>query len=182
MAKWYFLSLLAASLALTGPSHAVDKITPAVHEEIAQAWEDVGRQVRDWLGGWREHFAFPVSREERPLISTMLRHREKLGLSENQARQLEQLRDNFQKESIRKEADLRVAEMDLKALLEAEAVDMTKVEEKIREIERLKGDLRLARIRAIEKGKEQLTAEQRKKLQEMLSDQRMTRSHFWGER
>ncbi|HWO43147.1 MAG TPA: periplasmic heavy metal sensor [Candidatus Eisenbacteria bacterium] len=182
MVTWYFLSALVACVVVAGPSYAVDKITPAVHEELAQSWEDLGRQVRDWLGGWREHFAFPVPREERPLISTMLRHREKLGLSEGQARQLEQLRDNFHKESIRKEADLRVAEMDLKALLEAESVDMRKVEEKIREIERLKGDLRLARIRAIEKGKEQLTADQRKKLQEMLSDQRMTRSHFWGER
>jgi hypothetical protein len=50
-------------------------------------------------------------------------------------------------------------------------VDMAKVEAKVREIERLRGDIRLARIRSIEKGKAQLSAEQRRKLQELEADQ-----------
>ena len=104
----------------------------------------------------------------------MLRNRDKLGLSDAQVRNLEQLRNDFQKESIRKDADLRVAEMDLNALLEAQNVDMAKVEAKVREIERLRADLRIARIRAIEKGKEQLTADQRKKLQELLAESQFT--------
>jgi Spy/CpxP family protein refolding chaperone len=47
---------------------------------------------------------------------------------------------------------------------------MAKVEAKVREIEKQRADLRLARIRAIEKAKEQLTADQRKKLQEVLKE------------
>jgi Spy/CpxP family protein refolding chaperone len=100
----------------------------------------------------------------------MLSHRDKLGLSADQVRQLERLRSDYEKESIRKDADLRIAEMDLQTLLDSPAVDMGKVESKVREIEKLRADLRLARIRAVEKGKEQLTSEQRQKLQELLGE------------
>ena len=110
------------------------------------------------------------------MISLLLRNREKLGLSDDQVKKLEQLRSDFEKETIRNEADIRVAEIDLNNLLQAQSADLAKVEAKIRDIERLRADLRIARIRAIEKGKALLTAEQRKKLQELLSDQRFTRS------
>lgn len=182
MNKQVFFGLLMISLSLPTAAFPVDKPKPALHEDVAQTWDDLSRELREWFSRWREHFSSGTSREDRPLISTLLRNREKLGLSADQVKHLEQLRDNFQKESIRKEADLRVAEMDLNSLLEAQPVDMAKVEAKIREIERLRADIRLARIRAIEKGKDQLTADQRKKLQDLLSDQRLTRSQPKGER
>ena len=50
---------------------------------------------------------------------------------------------------------------------------MAKVEAKVREIERLRTDLRIARIRTIQKGKEVLTADQRKRLQELLAEQQI---------
>jgi periplasmic protein CpxP/Spy len=104
----------------------------------------------------------------------MLQNREKLGLSSDQVKRLEQLKTDFQKESIRRDADVRVAEMDLKSLLEAQPVDMAKVEAKVREVERGRADIRLARIRAIEKAKELLTADQRKKLQEIMGERSVT--------
>jgi hypothetical protein len=178
MKKQFFVGLLMILLFPLTAAFPIDKPTPALHEDFAQTWDDIGRELREWLGRWREHFGSGgTAREERPLISTMLRNRERLGLSADQVKNLEQLRDNFQKESIRKEADLRVAEMDLNSLLEAQPVEMTKVEAKVREIERLRADLRLARIRTIEKGKDQLTADQRKKLQDLLSDRLTARSH-----
>jgi hypothetical protein len=154
---------------------AIDQLNPAVHEEITQAWDGLGREIRGLFGRWREHFGAALAPEDRPLVSIMLRNREKLGLTGEQTRNLERLRTDFEKESIRKDADLRVAEMDLKSLREGQSVDMSKVEGKVREIERIRADLRLARIRAIEKGKEQLTADQRKKLQEMLAEPQFTR-------
>jgi Spy/CpxP family protein refolding chaperone len=51
---------------------------------------------------------------------------------------------------------------------------MPKVEAKVREIERHRGDFRIARIRVLEKAKEQLNAEQRKKLQELLAEQQFS--------
>jgi Spy/CpxP family protein refolding chaperone len=155
---------------------AVDGVK-AFHEEMAQAWDGLGQEIWGLFGHWRDHFAAGTTTEDRPLISMMLRHREKLGLTGEQTRSLERLRTDFEKEAIRKDADLRVAEMDLKSLRESQSVDMSKVEAKVREIERLRADLRLARIRAIEKGKEQLTADQRKKLQELIAEPQFTRTH-----
>jgi hypothetical protein len=153
---------------------AGDAPEPVIYQEVAQSWDDLGRELQDLFGRWRGYFLPGVPQEERPLISLMLQNREKLGLSDDQVKRLEQLRTEFQKESIRRDADVRVAEMDLKGLLEAQPVDMAKVEAKAREIERWHADVRLARIRAIEKAKELLTADQRKKLQEIMGEHSVT--------
>jgi hypothetical protein len=166
------ISLL--SLTLTGGAAAFEGAKPVIDQQFAQGLDDLGRELREWFGRWGEYFGSgTVKSEERPLIAFMLRNREKLGLSAAQVKNLEQLRNDFQKESIRKDADLRVAEMDLSGLLGAEKIEMAKVEAKVREIERLRADLRIARIRTIEKGKELLTADQRKKLQELLAEQQI---------
>jgi hypothetical protein len=155
---------------------SVGEARPAVHEQLGRAWDEVGRELRDLVDQWRKRLGGGApSSEERPMISIMLRNRDRLGLSADQVSKLEQLRTDFEKASIRHEADLRIAEMDLRTLLEAPSVDMKKVEAKVREIERSRADLRLARIRTIEKGKEELSAEQRNKFQELMSDSRLTR-------
>ncbi len=172
MKKQILSALLVAALSAPYAQPVLSSEQPrfAPREQLAQSWEDYGRQVRDWFGRWWDRLSPVSTRGEGPLISLMLRNREKLGLSDDQVRRMEQLRTDFEKEAIRKDADRRVAEMDLESLLDAPNVDMTKVEAKVREIEKIRADLRLARIRAIEKAKEQLSADQRKKLQEMLTE------------
>jgi Spy/CpxP family protein refolding chaperone len=64
--------------------------------------------------------------------------------------------------------------------LQAQNRDLAKIEAKIREIERLRGDLRIERIRAIEKAKALLSADQRKKLNDLLMDQPFSRFQSWG--
>jgi Spy/CpxP family protein refolding chaperone len=163
-------------LFLARPASAADPVKPpAFHEELGQAWGVLGRELQGLFERWQEHFGSMATSEERPPISMIIRNREKLGLSAEQVRNLERLRNDFEKESIRKEADIRVTKMDLDDLLAAQPVDMTKVEAKVREIERLRADLRFARIRTVAKGKEQLSADQRKKLEELLSESQLTR-------
>jgi Spy/CpxP family protein refolding chaperone len=106
---------------------------------------------------------------ERPLITIMLHHRAELGLSPDQVRRLEALRGEFAREAIRRDADIRIAELDLAALLEQEPLDLAKAETKVREGAQLRADLRIARLRAIEQGKAVLTPEQRARLQAVLS-------------
>ena len=177
MERNVLLTLLTCFVFLSSPAAATEpgKTRPVVHEELVDTWDDLTRGLRDWVNRTREHFSAKAPREERPLISIMLRNRDKLGLSTEQVRNLEQIRNDFERESIRRDADLRVAEMDLTNLTEAASVDMGKVEAKVREIERLRAEQRLARIRSIEKGKQQLTAEQRKKLHELVSESQLTR-------
>ncbi len=165
------LGLFLAFLALAAPAVASEPATPipATHEEVGRTLGDLIGQLHDLGSRWREHFA-PSPRSERPLITLMLRYKDELGLSPDQVQSLERLRADFQREAIRRDADLRIAEMDLAALLEKDPVDLGQVEAKLREVERLRVDLRLARIRAIEQGKAQLTAEQRAKLRTLLAE------------
>jgi hypothetical protein len=161
--------LASAAGAVAGDRLVGDAAVPVVHEEMARSlgelveqFEGLGNQVRD-------HFT--LRDQPRPLISIMLSHREELGLSSGQVETLEGLRAKFQKEAIRAEADLRVAEMDLSQLLSKERADMTAVEAKIREIEKRRADLRVARVRALESGRAVLSADQREKLRTLLAEQ-----------
>jgi Spy/CpxP family protein refolding chaperone len=169
---WWLVLLFFVWLFLTRPAYAADPI--AFHEELGQAWSVLGRELEGLFGRLQEHLGSMGAREEGPSVSAIIRNREKLDLSSEQVRNLERLRKDFEKQSIRKEADIRVAKLDLQALLDAQPVDMTKVEAKVREIERLRADLRFARIRAAQKAKEQLSVEQRQKLDELLAESQFT--------
>jgi len=144
-----------------------ERSRPSVPEELTDAWERFQRALQDWGGRMAERFGRAGSREDRPVISQLLNNREALGLSADQVRKLEQLRDGFQRQSIRNDADLRIVELDVAAFLENDPVDLVKLEAKMREGEKLRTDLRLARIRAIEQARGLLNAEQKKKLQEL---------------
>jgi hypothetical protein len=107
---------------------------------------------------------------EAPWVSLALRYAQELGLSAEQVRQLEALRTGFEKQAVRQSADIRVAELELRELLEADPVELSKVEAKLRQAAALETDLRMARIRALEQGKAVLSAEQRGKLKQRVSE------------
>ena len=166
------IGILASTALVLIAAHPGRAAEPAIglvsHEELGQALDDLAGQIRGLGDRWRGHFSDPAG--ERPAITIMLAHREELGLSSAQVQALERLRSEFQREAIKRDADLRVAEMDRATLLQADPVDLGKVDAKVREIERARGDLRLARIRAIEQGKAQLSQDQRVKLAALLAD------------
>jgi hypothetical protein len=173
---------LCLGLAAAVPVAAQGGSRPSVHDEMGRAFGEAGRELEQWTSRLREHFgpgpgpaggAPPFG--ERPLVSYMLAHRAELGLSPQQVEALERVRADFQREAIRRDADLRVAELDLEALRRQDPVDMGQVEAKIREIERLRADFRVGQVRAIEQGRAQLTAEQRERLRAMVAEPRMPR-------
>jgi Spy/CpxP family protein refolding chaperone len=173
----FLISLLL--LTLSGEAIGAEDKKPAPRDDSI---EELGKDFRDWLARWWKYFGGTTAQEQQPVISLMLRNRERLGLSDDQVKKLEQLRADFEKLSIRNDAELRVAELDLTDLLQTQSRDLTKIEAKIREIERLRADLRIERIRAIEKAKALLSADQRKKLNELLMDQPLSRFQSWGGR
>ena len=105
----------------------------------------------------------------------MLRYHEELNLSPNQVQNLETLRDEFQREAIRYDADIRIAELELQKLLRAESLDLEQVKPKLQEIEHLKSELRFARLRTIQQGKALLSPEQQNRLEALLGDSRDSR-------
>lgn len=101
---------------------------------------------------------------EGPLISQMLIWQDQLGLTADQERTLRELRVNFKKESIKRTAEIDVAELELNGLLEQDKVDVAKVETLAKKIAMLQAELRVGRVKTIEAGKAVLTPEQMEKL------------------
>jgi len=166
--------LFVASVVILGavsPVLAAESVavTPVVHDELNRALDDLVGQVHGLGERWRDHFRRVDSPAERPLITLMLNWRQELALSTSQVQSLEKLRADFQREATRREADLRAAETAVTTTLQADPVDLAGVEAQVRDVERQRADLRLARIKTIEEGKAQLTPEQRTKLSALLA-------------
>ena len=164
------LGVLLVALIIPIGTAAPSEVIPVTHEEMGRAFDDFAAQLHGLGERFRRHFTPGDTGPERPLVTFMLDHRAELELTPAQVQELERIRSDFQKDAIKLDADQRVAEMDLAELLRADPVDINRVEGKIRESERLRADLRLGRVRAIERGKAQLTAEQRARLATMLGE------------
>ena len=106
---------------------------------------------------------------ERPLLSLALRHRTDLALAADQVKTLEDLVERFRKDAEARTSQIETAEQELAGVLKADAPDMTQVQAKVRSIESLRAELRLARIATIAKGRAVLNSEQRKKLEELVA-------------
>ena len=112
--------------------------------------------------------ARPVLGEQVPLITLMLWHARDLSLTPEQVRALEALRGDFQRAADIQTAELQRIELELQGLLSREQIDLSQVEARVRKIEALRTDLRLGRIKTVEKGKTILTPEQWRKVQPLI--------------
>ncbi len=106
----------------------------------------------------------PVLGEQVPLITLMLWHARDLSLTPEQIRGLETLRNDFQRTADLQTAEVQRLELELQGLLSREQIDLPAVETRIRRIEALRTELRLGRIKTVEKGKAILTPEQWRKV------------------
>jgi Spy/CpxP family protein refolding chaperone len=103
-----------------------------------------------------------------------------LALSEGQEKQLKDILYQVAKASIKQQADVRVAELELQQLLDADPVEIGKIEGKLKDIEGLRTAHRLNLIKAHEQAKSILTPEQRQKL-ERIHDRLHGRRGMMGE-
>ncbi|HWP23179.1 MAG TPA: hypothetical protein VNM15_03190, partial [Candidatus Binatia bacterium] len=161
MRKFLCISVVAFCIGLAAGSSEAEQVRleSAVPDELAEAWDQFQRTVQEWGERLRERFGGGRSaREQQPTISQMLTYKEFLGLTPEQIKKLEQIRDQFQRQAIRNEADVKIVELDIAALIDSPTVDVAKVEAKIREAEKLRADLRIARVRAVEQAKAVLNA------------------------
>ena len=170
---------LALALGLTLPAAAEPPDVPEA-QVVAQAQPAPGAQMghrpeggRSMSGhhGWRRH----GKAHRFSLAGLALRHRQELALTPAQVESLRKLGTDARRDAIKRHADRRLAELDLRTLLTPDAadpnkpLDLAKAETKVRDIERLRGDERVARLRSLEQSRQVLTPEQREKLRAMLS-------------
>jgi Spy/CpxP family protein refolding chaperone len=98
----------------------------------------------------------------------MLRHLMDLDLDEQQKNLIGQIKSRMMKEMIRRSADMRIVQIELKDLLGQEPLDMKAVEAKVKQLEMIRTEMHLSHIKAMEDIKTKLTSEERKKLKEMM--------------
>lgn len=101
-------------------------------------------------------------------VSMTLMNAEKLGLSDKQKDQLEDLKDKYTKEIIRQDAERQIAEMDVDALLKGDVIDLVKVKDALKKVEGIETQIRYIRIEAFTEARKVLTDDQRKKLKELM--------------
>jgi len=97
------------------------------------------------------------------LIRHLLKHEQDIGLTAEQVAKLKDMQLDLDKTRIKTEADIQVAERELKALTEDEKSDLGAVEAKLKESENLQVGLRMVSIKARRAVLALLTPEQRGK-------------------
>jgi Spy/CpxP family protein refolding chaperone len=105
---------------------------------------------------------------------------DQLDLTAAQRAKVSSLRDEAERSGIRLEADLRIAELDLRKLLEADSPDPREVEEAIERVGELHTQMRKTRVAAWLAVRSTLTAEQRAKLRTLARTPRSDRDGRQG--
>jgi Spy/CpxP family protein refolding chaperone len=146
---------------------AAPEMRLAAYDGMGGGGNRPGMQAPGRPGGWQRGFGH-FQRHRRPsFIGMVLMNRQELGLTTQQVDSLRTLGMDFRRAAIRRHGDLQIAKLDFMSLRWSDPVDMGKIEAKVREIEKFKGDGRIAAIRTVEAARAQLTAEQREKLKSL---------------
>ena len=98
----------------------------------------------------------------------MSKHLMGLNLDEQQKTLIGEIKSRMMKDNIRRTADMRIVQIELRDLLGQDPVDMKSVEAKVKQLEMMRTEMHLSHIKAMEDIKTKLTSEQRKKLREMM--------------
>jgi Spy/CpxP family protein refolding chaperone len=93
-------------------------------------------------------------------------------LTSDQVKALEKIRNDYKRDAIKKQADMKIARMDLGQLIRQEKPDFAAAREKIKQISALQLDSKLAMVNAMEQGYNTLTAEQQAKLSQLRKDKK----------
>jgi Spy/CpxP family protein refolding chaperone len=91
-----------------------------------------------------------------------------LGLDDQQKEAVKEIVRKTMRESIKKRADLDIARLDLRDVLDKDSVNIQAAESKLKQIASMETDIRLLHIKEYEDIKSKLTPDQRKKLKEMI--------------
>jgi Spy/CpxP family protein refolding chaperone len=112
------------------------------------------------------------------LIRHLLKHEKEIGLTPDQVTKLKDMQLNLDKTRIKSEADIQVAERELKALTDDEKSDLKAVEAKLRQSEDMQVALRMTSIKTRRDVLALLTPEQRAK--EKAEHEKMMQQHKEG--
>lgn len=123
--------------------------------------EGYSREGHGYGGGMGGHGMGMMHSSTGHLIRHLLKHETDIGLTGEQVTKLKTMQLDLDKVRIKSEAEIQVAERELKALVEDEQSDLGAIESKLKESENYQVSLRLASIKARRDVLALLTPEQR---------------------
>lgn len=92
----------------------------------------------------------------------------RLGLDAKQEAAVKAIHEKTQKEMIKRQADIKIAEIELREILAVDTVDMAAAAAAVKKLEGLKTDMKMMSIKSMEEVKSNLNPEQKKKIIEMV--------------
>lgn len=93
----------------------------------------------------------------------LLKHQQEIGLTEEQVKKLKAVELDYDRVRIKADAEIRVAERELLALVEDEKTDLSALEDKVKQSEMFEVGLRMSAFKARRDALAVLTPEQREK-------------------
>lgn len=139
-----------------------------------------------WAAPQREngmkHAGFGLMMAEKFFLGPemLLKHKDELGLSQDQVAKIEKMRDAFMESHIKQQADIKIKEMKLRSAIQKDKIDRKEVEKMIRDIAKQRTDMQIDRMNYLLDVKSVLTDEQIKKIEEFRKNRRheMMREHM----
>ena len=113
------------------------------------------------------------------LIRHLLKHEQDIGLTADQVTKLKELQLNLDKARIKAEADIQIAEREVRALTDDEKSDLAAIEAKLKQSEDLQVGLRMTSIKMRREVLSVLTPEQREK--EKTEHEKVMQQHGKGQ-
>jgi periplasmic protein CpxP/Spy len=105
----------------------------------------------------------------------LLRHKQDLGLSEEQSAKIKAIATGFTKARIREVADLKLAEVDVRTLAHDEKADLSAIETAMKRSENAHTVLRMEGVKSLRAATAVLTPEQREKWRAMRMERHRER-------
>jgi Spy/CpxP family protein refolding chaperone len=102
-------------------------------------------------------------------IIRILRYRQDLGLTDNQIRDLQRLHSDFLRETIKKQADIRILQLDLSDILDNTTPDFNNARSLVQRINDLRIESEMSMLNAYEKAMLILSDEQKGFLHQLVS-------------
>lgn len=111
-----------------------------------------------WMAGHGSHQSASA------FIDHILKFKEGMAITDDQAAKLQAIRTGFEKTKIRMKADMQLASLDLHELLRDDKGDLGAVETKLKNLFELRAAMYLASVKASREAKSVLTDEQRARM------------------
>ena len=101
-------------------------------------------------------------------VTLMLQNSDKLGLSDEQIKKLDNIKRKYSKDIIKQDAEMKIAEIDLGALLKESEINLSEVKEALKKVESTETQIRYLRIMAFVEARKILTDEQKNSLKKLM--------------